>query len=74
MRGRIFAEGAIANDKGDIYGNSPFRIIRSGALIIPVERAAFAVDHGWRVVEKPLGWPCDDDFAWLARTEEERGR
>lgn len=82
MRSRIFAEGAIANDKGDLYGNSPFRIIRFGALIIPIERAAFALHYGWRAVDK--AWPnvaageiagseaCDPDFAWLERTAGER--
>lgn len=72
MRGRVFAEGAIANDMGDIYGNSPFRIVRAGSLIIPIERAAFAVDHGWRTVEKPAALVCDPDFAWITRTAEER--
>lgn len=72
MRGRIFAEGAIANDAGDIYGNSPFRIVRCGAMIIPVERAADAIWYGWRPVEKPPELVCDPDFAWITRTARER--
>lgn len=80
--GTVFAEGGIANEKGDLFGNSPFRIIRTGKLIIPIERAAAAVMMGWRAVDK--AWPdvaqgeiagseaCDPAFAWLERTAAER--
>lgn len=78
----VFAVGAIANEKGDIYGNSPFRIIRHGKMVIAAEDAAAAVMMGWRRVEKSKpdaavgeiagGDCCDPDFAWLERTPAER--
>lgn len=66
-----FVPGGIANAKGDIYGTSPLRIIRFGRIVIETERAGAAIMAGWRAVEKTHP-ECDDDFAWLERTEAER--
>lgn len=66
-----FSPGAIANEKGDIYGTSPFRILRFGRLVIARERVGDELMFGWR--EVPEDRPdCDDDFAWLERTEADR--
>lgn len=71
---REFVPGGIANRFGDLYGNSPFRIIRSGRVVIETVRAGAAIMCGWRDVQKvnPEHGECDPDFAWLARTDEER--
>lgn len=80
--GTYYAPGGIANEKGDLFGNSPFVIIRHGKLVIEVGRAAPAIMMGWRAVEKSKpdaeqgeaagGDRCDPDFAWLERTPAER--
>lgn len=70
-----FAPGGIANRKGDIYGSSPFRIIRHGRIVIDAARAGAAIMCGWRNIEKThpsMAEKCDPDFAWLERTEAER--
>ena len=63
-----FVPGGIANAYGDLWGTSPHRIIRDGRITIDAVRAGAAIMCGWRDVG-PSG---DPDFAWLARTEEER--
>lgn len=70
-----FVPGGIANRHGDIFGTAPHRVITHGRIIIEAERAGAAIICGWRVVEKvhpTMSQPCDDDFAWLERTLEER--
>ncbi len=71
---RDYVPGGIANRYGDIYGTSPHRIIRSGRVVIESTRAGAAISCGWRAVDKvnPEHGECDPDFAWLARTDEER--
>lgn len=78
MVARTFVEGGIANERGDLWGSSPLRIIRSGKVVIAAERAGAAIMMGWRAVEK--AWPdaepcagligaelCDPAFAWIER-------
>jgi len=65
-----FVPGAIANEKGDIYGTSPFRLLRFGSIVIDRAMAEGALAFGWRAKLKPAG--CDDDFVWLERTEADR--
>lgn len=70
-----FVPGGIANAAGDLFGTSPFRIIRTGKIVIDVDRAREAMLHGWNPLDKvqpSMGDPCDDDFAWLERSPEER--
>lgn len=74
--------GMVANDRGDLYGTSPARIIRSGKAVIDGIRLEGAIAAGWRLLSK--AWPdvgpgefagaeaCDPDFAWIERTEAER--
>jgi hypothetical protein len=70
--------GRVVNDQGDLYGTSPYRIIRSGKIVIDGIRVAGAIAAGWRLLEK--AWPdaspgsglvgaelCDPDFAWIER-------
>jgi hypothetical protein len=69
--------GRVANEKGDIYGTSPARIIRFGKVSIDAERAPAAVAAGWRMcaVQPDLrDWNEGDPlFARIERTEAERG-
>lgn len=70
-----YVPGGIANDYGDLFGTSPLRIIKSGKVVIDAVRAGGAIMCGWRAVEKvnpSMAQPCDPDFAWLERTDEER--
>lgn len=69
-----FAEGGIANEHGDLFGTSPFRIIRHGKLVIAAERVMPALMMGWRLVEKHGAGRegADNDFGWIERTAEER--
>jgi hypothetical protein len=61
--------GHVANEKGDLYGTSPHRIIRWGLVSIAADRAADAVAAGWRMRAEQ---PEDPDFARLERTEADR--
>lgn len=69
-----FVPGGIANRHGDLFGNSPFRIIPHGRVTIDAVRAGAAIMCGWRAVDKvnPSFGECDPDFAWLERSPEER--
>jgi hypothetical protein len=67
---REFVPGGIVNQHGDLFGTSPLRIIRHGRVVIDSIRAGAAIMSGWKVVPK-VG-ECDDDFAWLERSEDDR--
>jgi hypothetical protein len=69
---RDFVPGGVANANGDLYGNSPFYLMRTGRIVLEQELVEAAVNVGWRVLSKPPHWDCDPDFAWLERTEAER--
>lgn len=68
--------GRVANEKGDLYGTAPHRIIRFGLVSLAAERAEAAVEAGWRWrAEQPdlRDWNEGDPlFARLERTEVER--
>lgn len=61
--------GRVVNEKGDLYGTSPQRIIRFGLVSIDAERAPEAVAAGWRMRAEQGE---DLDFARIERTEAER--
>jgi hypothetical protein len=66
--------GRIANEKGDIYGTSPARIIRFGKVSIDATRALEVVANGgWRFCAVQPTHPDDEGvFARIERTEKER--
>lgn len=65
-----FVPGSIANDKGDLFGTTPLRVIPFGRVVVDAPRAPQAVACGWRV--QPKIGECDQDFVWLERTKAER--
>lgn len=67
-----FVPGGIANAKGDLFGTSPFRIIKAGMVVLPVDRAAAACTVGWRPVSDHNLEGHDPDYACLQRTAEDR--
>jgi hypothetical protein len=61
--------GRAANEKGDLYGTSPQRIIRFGLVTIAADRVPDALEAGWRLRAEQGD---DPDFARIERTEAER--
>jgi hypothetical protein len=61
--------GKVANQKGDLFGNAPHRLIRFGYVSIAASRVPAALEAGWRLREEQGD---DPEFARLERTEAER--
>ena len=62
-----FFPGGVVNEHGDLWGNSPLRVIRHGHVSIAIECLEDALAAGW--IEKP---GADAGFARVWRSLEDR--